>query len=87
VLEHHGWQDVGMELHRLSKEGKWTELPKQISDEMLEEWAIISTYDKLAETVIERCTGIYDTVLLDLPPGIRDDRDRVKDIVAKLHAA
>ena len=86
VLEHHGWQDLGAELHQLSKEGKWTELPKLITDEMLEEWAIIATYDDFAKKVKQRCDGLFSTVLLDLPPALRADDDRVKTIVAELHA-
>lgn len=87
VLEHHGWEDVGMKLHQLSKEGKWTELPDQITDDMLDEWAVSATYDGLADEVIRRCKGVFDTVLLDLPPALASDDDRVKEIVAKLHAA
>ena len=86
VLEHHGWQDLGAQLHQLSKEGKWTELPKLITDDMLEEWAIIATYDDFAKAVKRRCNGLFSTVLLDLPPGLRSDEDRVKSIVAELHA-
>ena len=39
VLKYHGWEDLGLKLHELSRQGKWTELPGQISDDMLEEWA------------------------------------------------
>ncbi len=87
VLEHHGWKDLGTQLHQLSKEGKWTELPKLITDKMLEEWAIIATYDDLAKKVKQRCAGLFTTVLLDLPPKLRADEDRVRTIVRELHAA
>jgi probable F420-dependent oxidoreductase len=86
VLEHHGWQDLGAQLHQLSKEGKWTELPKLITDDMLEEWAIIATYDDFAKAVKLRCDGLFSTVLLDLPSSLRKDEDRVKSIVAELRA-
>ena len=33
VLSYHGWEDLGARLHRLSVEGKWTELPLQASRE------------------------------------------------------
>lgn len=87
VLEHHGWQDLGGQLHQLSKEGKWTDLPKLITDDMLEEWAVIATYDDLAGKLAERCRGLFSTLLLDLPAKLRRDEDRVKSIVAELHAA
>jgi probable F420-dependent oxidoreductase len=84
VLEFHGWQDVGTELHRMSREGKWREMPGLISDDMLEEWALIATFDGFAAKAKERCEGVFDTVLLDLPPQLRCDDERIAAIVAAL---
>ena len=84
-LEHHGWEDAGAELHRLSKEGKWTEMPAVITDDMLDEWAVSATWDDLADRLTERCAGIYDTILLDLPAALSREEDRVAEILAKLH--
>jgi len=86
VLEHHGWEDVGLQLHELTREGKWTELPKLITDDMLEHWAVIATFDRLAEELERRCAGIYTTLLLDFPPALARDGDLVGEIVRKLHA-
>jgi probable F420-dependent oxidoreductase len=85
VLEHHGWMDTAAELHRLSKQGKWTELPGCISDDMLEEWAIISTWDDFAERCRARCEGVFTTILLDLPPEARADDDFMKSTIEALH--
>jgi probable F420-dependent oxidoreductase len=85
VLEFHGWEDVGQKLHRLSREGKWGAMAALITDDMLEEWAIIATYDDLAPAVTKRCGGIFSTVLLDLPPRLREDDARVRAIVQALH--
>ena len=84
VLEHHGWQEIGAELHRLSREGKWKELPALISDEMLDEWAISATYDELAAKIKERCTGLFSTVLFDLPRELREDDERVRSLIRDL---
>ncbi len=84
VLEHHGWMDTAQELHRMTREGKWSELHKCISDDMLEEWAIISLWDDFPSKCRERCNGIFDTVLLDLPAEARADEDFVKSTVAAL---
>ena len=81
VLEFHGWNDVGAKLHQYSLEGKWTEMPKLITDEMLEEFALIGTYDQLAAQIAERCPSAFTTVMLDMPADLRRDRDRVADIV------
>ena len=87
VLEFHGWGAVGTKLHQLSRERKWSEMPGLIDDEMLEEWAIIGTYDELASKLQERCAGLFSTLLLDLPPALRQDSTRVRDIVEALHGA
>ena len=87
VLEHHGWEDVGQELHRLSREGKWTEMPKCITDEMLEEWAIVATYDRLIPALVERARGLYTTIQLGIPTKLLKDEDRVRAMIAELHAA
>jgi probable F420-dependent oxidoreductase len=81
VLEFHGWNDVGARLHQYSLEGKWTEMPALITDEMLAEFALIGTYDQLAAQIAERCPAAFTTVMLDMPADLRRDRDRVKDIV------
>lgn len=84
VLEYHGWEDVGARLHQLSREGKWTELPDQITDDMLDEWAVSATFDELAGAISARCDGIFDTILLDLPGRLMNDEDRVAELVAAL---
>ncbi|MCC6765057.1 MAG: TIGR03617 family F420-dependent LLM class oxidoreductase [Deltaproteobacteria bacterium] len=85
VLAHHGWEELGTRLHRLSREGKWQELPALVTDDMLAEWAVIATHDRLAAEVRKRCEGIFSTVLLDLPGDLARDEDRVRDIVRALH--
>jgi len=84
VLEFHGWTDVAAELHGLSRAGKWTEMPEQITDEMLHEWAIVGTRDEFTTLLKERCGDIYDAVLLDLPPNLWRDEDWVQETVRTL---
>lgn len=85
VLKYHGWEDLGIKLHELSVQGKWAELPKQITDDMLEEWAIVGTYDELPAKLKARVAGAYSSVLLDLPKALQQDEDRVADIIKQLH--
>ncbi len=85
VLDHHGWTDIGLELHELSKAGRWAEMAARITDDMLEEWAVVATSDQLADRLAERCGGLFSTVLLDLPPALAADDDWVAATVAALH--
>ncbi len=85
VLRHHGWEDVGAELYQLSLEGKWAQMPALISDEMLEEWAIIATYDSLVDKVKACTDGVFNTVLLDLPGEARADADWMREMIKRMH--
>ncbi len=85
VLAHHGWEDTGARLHQLSVAGKWAELPALITDEMLEEWAIISTYEGLADAIRAKADGLYRTITLVLVDEARRDPDRMRVAVERLH--
>jgi probable F420-dependent oxidoreductase len=84
VLEVHGWQDVGEKLFRYSMEGKWQEMAIGITDEMLQEFAIIGTYDQLVPKIKERYSGVVTT--LDFGFGVRspEDHERLAFIVQEL---
>jgi len=84
VLELHGWSDLGNELHRLSLEGRWREMPALIGDEMLEEFAIVAIGDELAPKLRERCEGIFTTILLDGSSALQRDEDWLRATIAAL---
>ena len=48
----------------------------QVSDEVLEEFAVIATYDNLVSKLTERFGGQTDCVTLPMPEGIPDDKSR-----------
>lgn len=85
VLAYHGWEDVGAKLHQLAANGKWAEMPSLITDEMLDEWAIISTYDGLADAIRAKANGLYRTITLVLDDEARKDPDRIRVSIERLH--
>ena len=60
VLECHGFEDIGKELHRLSREGKWDEMPGLVPDEMLHAFATIGEYDEIAGKFREKYGDLVD---------------------------
>jgi probable F420-dependent oxidoreductase len=62
VLEHHGWLDIGEQLVALSRQGRWDEMPALVTDEMLEELALIGTFDELAGQLEARYSGLVTTI-------------------------
>ncbi len=67
VLDQHGWGDLQPLLRSLTKENRWDELPDQITDEMLETFAVVGEPAEVATSIKERFGGIVDSVVLD--PG------------------
>jgi probable F420-dependent oxidoreductase len=77
VLELHGWGDVGLELTRLSKQGRWADMAGCIDDEMLHAFAVVAAPDGLAAAVSARCAGAIDRVSL---LGLPDDPELVASL-------
>jgi probable F420-dependent oxidoreductase len=76
VLELHGWGKVGEELGSLAARGRWDEMPKLITDEMLEAFVIIGSWDDIAAKLHAKYDGLLDRVGLYRPfvPGVEDDQ-------------
>lgn len=64
VLEVHGWENIAAELHRKSLRGDWNEMADLITDEMLNEIAIIGTYNDVGKKLRQRYAGLLDRVAL-----------------------
>jgi probable F420-dependent oxidoreductase len=63
VLELHGWDTLGDELHALSvgrREDKWTAMRDLIDDEVLDTFAVVADPDDLSARVRERYSGLVD---------------------------
>jgi probable F420-dependent oxidoreductase len=70
VFSLHGWDDLGAELHLLSKTGQWTQMAARVSDEVLHAFTVIAPYDRLVAGVAERFGGLSDSIELGLPAGV-----------------
>ena len=78
VLDLHGWGKVGEELGSLAARGKWDEMPRLISDEMLETFVIVGSWDDIAGKLHTKYDGLLDRVGLYRPfvPGVEDEQWR-----------
>jgi probable F420-dependent oxidoreductase len=76
VFNVHGWDDLGMKLHSMAKEGKWKEMAAEIPDDVLHEFCAAATYENLSKAVAERFGGLVDSITMDLSlaePGIQKE--------------
>lgn len=82
VLAVHGWGELGMKLHALSKQGRWSEMAAEVPDEVLHTFAAIATRDRLRDAVEERFGGIVDSIALDFDgdTGVGERRELIQDI-------
>jgi len=76
VLDLHGWGDLHPELHRLSLAGEWDTMGTLITDEILEEFAVVAPIDGLAAKVRDRCDGTIDRVVMGFPRTIAEETVR-----------
>lgn len=81
VLEHHGWGELGDELHRLSREGKWSSMSPLIDDEVLNAFCAVGTASEVLGTIGRRFGNTVDRLEIGIP---RDDHAR--DFIAALSA-
>src|SRR5579859_1850181 len=64
VMAHHGWEATAERLSALAARGEWSALPAQISDEMLDTFAVSGPLSGLAGALRERYDGLLDRVAL-----------------------
>jgi probable F420-dependent oxidoreductase len=83
VLEMHGWGGLQEELNILSKRGQWDEMGERITDDVLDEFAIVAKPEDVAERIRARCGDILDRIVctVELP-----DPDRQRELLSSLRA-
>ncbi len=65
VLDTHGWGDLQSRLHRLTREGNWEQLPHEISDGMLQAFAVVGEPVEVAQQLRDRYGDLIDRVTLE----------------------
>ena len=83
VLGSHGWGDLQPELNKLSKMGNWDEMGSLITDEILNEFAIVGELDQVVDKFKNRYSGLVDRTMGSLPA--RDD-EHAKELLRNLSA-
>jgi probable F420-dependent oxidoreductase len=67
VMNLHGWGEVAEKLSAHAARGEWTEMPRLITEEMLNEFCLVTEPDKLANELKKRYQGIADRLTLYTP--------------------
>ena len=80
VFAVHGWEELGMKLHQMSKRGEWSKMAAEVPDDVVRSFAAVATYDGLAAALEERFGGITDTLMLQIPGEPGRVRELVRDV-------
>jgi len=83
VLETHGWGELQAELNVLSKQGQWEKMGERITDEILEEFAVVAEPRRVPAALKARFGGSVDRLLCTFPYA--SDAER-RSILAELRA-
>lgn len=83
VLRVHGLEDLGERLRPYPAAGRWQEMAALIPDDVLQLFAMVGTYDTIAEQIEARYGGLSDALSLFVPP--HTDAASLQSIVAAAH--
>jgi hypothetical protein len=74
VMDLHGWGGVAEKLSGFASKGEWAEMPMLITDEMLNEFCLMTAQENLAVDLKKRFGSIADRITLYTPfvPGEKD---------------
>jgi hypothetical protein len=73
-MDLHGWAGVAEKLSAHAARGEWAEMPMLITDEMLNEFAVVTEGEDLADELKKRYNGIANRLTIYTPfvPGQKD---------------
>ena len=75
VMDFHGWGETAEKLSAHAARGEWAEMPMLITDEMLNEFCLVTSLEKLAKELKTRYDGIADR-LTSYTPFVPSEKDQ-----------
>ncbi|PKB72661.1 MAG: LLM class F420-dependent oxidoreductase [SAR202 cluster bacterium Io17-Chloro-G7] len=84
VLETHGFQQIGQQLHQMSLRGQWAEMAELVSDEMLDVFSVSGEYDEIAGKFLQRYGGLLDEVNFAVSTSSPPEEAQIRKIIRQL---
>ncbi len=81
VMETHGWGETGEKLSSMAARKEWAEMPAQITDEMLEQFCVMTDENNLARAIQTRYAGLLDRITLYTPFEVGQDEGKWRALV------
>jgi probable F420-dependent oxidoreductase len=85
VLALHGLEDLGHKLNAMTRQGKWGEMAKEVTDDVVHLFAAVGRHDQIAKAIEVRFGGLVDSISAsansakpsDMPPELIQDIARI----------
>jgi probable F420-dependent oxidoreductase len=68
VFALHGLEDLGHKLHAMSRAGQWTEMAKEVHDDVAHLFAAVGRYDQIKGAIAARFGGLVDALNIRANP-------------------
>jgi alkanesulfonate monooxygenase SsuD/methylene tetrahydromethanopterin reductase-like flavin-dependent oxidoreductase (luciferase family) len=69
ILALHGLEEVGAKLHAMSVAGRWNDMPAEVTDDVVRNFAACGAYHEIAAAIEARYGGLADAIELNFPAG------------------
>jgi probable F420-dependent oxidoreductase len=86
AFAHHGFSDLADELKLLSKAQRWEEMPEFITDDILNQYAVVGLFDDIADKLKARYGTLVTHAEFSIPVNNDNDRERLQDMLTTLRA-
>jgi len=84
VLRLHDLEAMGEKLNPYPRAGRWDEMAALIPDELIDLFAVVGTYDTIADQLEERYGGLADTIYLPIQADADINQDKLAKVVEKI---
>ena len=84
VMKTHGWDDEAAHLHRLSIDGRMDAMLDLVTDDMVEAFAVVGTWDTIAAKMRAKYAGINTQISFDVDPQTPDEAAQISEILTEL---
>jgi probable F420-dependent oxidoreductase len=84
VFETHGLGDLATELNQLSRQQRWEDMPPLVTDEMIDTFATVGTYEQIAARIKQRYGGLITHIEFGIPVRNDAERGQLRELIQDL---
>jgi probable F420-dependent oxidoreductase len=82
-----GLNDLARELSVLAREQRWEEMPAYIDDDVMNTFAVVGTYDQIADKIVNRFSGVLDQVGFSIAVRSPEDAEQLRGMVTRIKSS